>query len=223
MRYHGIVFDMDGTIVDTEHIWEMAMHSLLEKRGVKITPSTKKAIAEHAANANLFLNSAAIKLLFKFPDDVNDIAQELVDFADVHYAKGIRLIDGFEKFHGKVIGHNLKTALATNAVDSTFNLSKETLALHRFFGEHLYNISHVNNKTKPDPAIYLHACKQLGLEPEHTVAIEDSTHGIRAAKAAGMFCIGINTGKNRELLKEADMIIDHYDHIDLAELLELNN
>jgi beta-phosphoglucomutase len=223
MRYHGIVFDMDGTIVDTEHIWGMATQNFLKNRGIKLTDADKKSIQQHAANANLFLNSAALKMLFNLPDDVNTIAQELVTFADMHYAQGLRLIDGFEQFHAKVVTHNLKTALATNAVDSTFHLSKETLSLHRFFGEHLYNISHVDNKTKPDPAIYLHACKQLGLEPAHTVAIEDSAHGVRAAKAAGMFCIGINTAKNPSLLKEADIIIDHYDHIDLAKLLDLKS
>ncbi len=221
MRYHGIVFDMDGTIVDTEYIWGMATETFLKKRGFQLTADEKKAIEEHAAGANLFLNSAALKMLFNLPEDAEEIAQELVAFSNEHYAKGLRLIDGFEQFHAKVVGHNLKTALATNAVDSTFHLSKETLSLHRFFGEHLYNISHVDNKTKPDPAIYLHACQQLGLNPQHTVAIEDSAHGVRAAKAAGMFCIGINTAKNPALLKEADMVIDHYDHIDLVHLLEL--
>ena len=72
---------------------------------------------------------------------------------------------------------------------------------------------------KPNPAIYLYAAQQLGIDPEDCIAIEDSRHGIRAAKNAGMFCIGINSSKNLENIQEADHKIDAYHELDLVKVL----
>ena len=86
---------------------------------------------------------------------------------------------------------------------------------HKF----LWEYSQINNICKPDPAIYLYAAQQLGVHPKNCVAFEDSIPGITAAKAAGMFCIGINTGKDRQALAQADHIIDHYDELIIENLL----
>lgn len=98
-------------------------------------------------------------------------------------------------------------------------ITNETLQLDNFFGEHIYNISHVNNKYKPHPDLYLYAAQRLGIPPEECIAIEDSTHGVNAAVSAGMFCIGINTGNDKYALRHAQMIVDNYNQIDLENLL----
>ena len=67
----------------------------------------------------------------------------------------------------------------------------------------------------------MHTAKQLDLDPSECIAIEDSFHGIQAARSAGMLCIGINTAKKPELIKNSHFIIDGYDEIRLEELLEL--
>jgi len=95
--------------------------------------------------------------------------------------------------------------------------------LRDYFNEHIYTINTVNLQYKPNPDIYLHAAKMLGVEPRHCIAIEDSSSGIKAAKAAGMYCIGINTGKNRDILKQADEIVECFSEIDLDKLLNLEN
>ncbi len=77
----------------------------------------------------------------------------------------------------------------------------------------------VNRVCKPSPDIFLHAAKKINVEPEHCIVIEDSVHGIKAAKAAGMYCIAINTGKDRHLLGQADEIVDCYTEINLEKLL----
>ena len=69
--------------------------------------------------------------------------------------------------------------------------------------------------------MYLFTAKQLGVDPAQCLVVEDAPHGIEAANAAGMFCIGINSAGNRDELKEAKFIIDHYDEIDLPRLLKL--
>ena len=72
----------------------------------------------------------------------------------------------------------------------------------------MYSVSDVNNCAKPDPALYIHTTTKLNVSPTVSIAIEDSAHGIRAAKQAGLFCIGLNSGKNKALLYEADYIVE---------------
>ncbi len=73
----------------------------------------------------------------------------------------------------------------------------QRLPLKSFFKEHIYSIEMIGRIPKPKPDIYLFAAAKLNTNPQHCIAIEDSIPGVAAAKAAGMLCIGINTGKNR--------------------------
>ena len=135
------------------------------------------------------------------------------------YAQGIKFIEGFEDFFKQVQLLNLKTGIATNADDSSLAISIKTLKLDSFFGKHIYNISYVNNVCKPSPDIYLYAAAQLGIKPEECLAIEDSAHGIEAAKRVGMFCIGLNSSKNYQQVKASDLVVDTYSQLDLASLI----
>jgi len=71
---------------------------------------------------------------------------------------------------------------------------------------------------KPNPAPYLKAVKQLQVKPEHAIVVENAPMGIKAAKAAGLFCIAISTTLSSEFLKEADVIMQ--DHNELAAYLQ---
>ena len=133
----------------------------------------------------------------------------------------MRFIPGFVQFHQQLAPHNLKSGIATNASKETAELTDKILNLRQFFGEHIYNVSHVNFANKPDPALYLHAAQKLCVDPLECIAIEDSTHGVTAAKGAGMYCIGINTARNHQALQQADIIVDHYNQIDLPKLLQI--
>ena len=219
MKFTTIIFDMDGTIVETGHLWAQVNKTIIERRGVTFTPDIEKYLAIHLNGLALPLSCAIVKDIIKTDEPIELLMKEKAEVAAELYAKGLELIHGFESFHAKVIQSKLKTGLATNADDSTFAVSKRLLNLERFFGIHLYNISHVNFLGKPHPAIYLYAAEKLESDPSHCIAIEDSTHGITAAKNAGMFCIGINTGKDKEKLNKADLIIDHYDDIKLEDIL----
>ena len=62
----------------------------------------------------------------------------------------------------------------------------------------------------------------MNIDPINCVAIEDSAHGITAAKRAGMFCIGINTADDKKALCDANFVIDRYKDIKLDKLLWKN-
>lgn len=219
MRYKAIIFDMDGTIVHTEHLWAQATCKVFENRGHHLTEIQKETLARQLIGSGLPHACTIIKEMLNTDDSIEIIMKEKISLADQLYEQGIAFIDGFLEFHKKVIGIPLKVGVATNATLHTVQRTECSLGLSSYFGSHVYTINHVHNRGKPDPAVYLYAAAQLGIDPEHCIAIEDSAHGILAAKAAGMLCIGINTSKKPEQIKEAHIRVDSYQEIVLENLL----
>ena len=221
MKYKGIIFDMDGTIIDSEHIWRKVTHDLIVSKGIKPTFELLEDIEARFNGIGLRPSCLILKEELNLKDTVEELMVEKQQHVNRLFGDQIKFIDGFKNFHKRALEKNLKVSIATNADDRTLAKTIETLNLQDFFGDHIYNVTHVNNKHKPAPDLFLHAASQLGLDPKDCVAIEDSGHGIKAAVDAGMFCIGINTSKNRDSLKEAHLIIDRYDEICLKRLLKI--
>ncbi len=219
MKFKAIIFDMDGTIIDTEHIWNRATRELIRNRGVVITPELDQELKERLNGMALGQSCSIIKEITKTSESVEQLVKEKSNLACSLYKDGVRFIEGFELFFNKIKQYPLAVGLATNADDATLSLTKQTLKLERFFGPHLYNISYVNNVGKPNPAIYLHTARQLEVDPQECIAFEDSAHGISAAQAAGMFCVGINSSKNPTQIARAHLKIEGYHEIDLEKLL----
>ncbi len=220
MNYKAIIFDMDGTIVSTEAMWQQATQDILNKYTNHLTQTEKDEIKIYLKGLALY---ESCKHIAKFAiDEVHPhiILQEKMDLAHKYYETNkVSFIPFFAEFHEKATNHNLKTAIATNAITETVARTLTQLPLRDFFNEHIYNIDMVNKVCKPNPAIFLHAAKNIDTLPEHCIVIEDSVHGIKAAKAAGMYCIAINTGNDRHLLHEADEIVECYREINLDKLL----
>lgn len=209
---------MDGTIINSEHRWNEATIHLLQTK-VNLSLEECHKILPQFKGASLYTSCHFIKIAYRPKESIEQLMKEKEAFVFKNFEKLVTFIDGFESFHAKLSARGLPSAIATNAHQTSLDRIKKHIPLHTFFKEHIYCIDQVGKRAKPLPDVYLHAANQLGLEPEHCIAIEDSAHGIAAAKAANMFCIGINSGDDRAALKQADLIIDHYDEIDLESLL----
>jgi HAD superfamily hydrolase (TIGR01509 family) len=221
MKYKAIIFDMDGTIIDTVPVWSQVNKRFIESKGITVTKELEEELHKRIHGMALGKVCAIIKEMVDLKDPLDQLMQEKIAIACALYKEGIAFIEGFEPFHERVISSNLKSGIATNADDYTLAITKEMLGIERFFGEHIYNIAHVGYVPKPDPAIYLYTAEKLSVNPEMCIAIEDSPAGIRSAKSAGMFCIGINTAGDRKQVQEAHHIVDKYEDIDLSDLLKI--
>lgn len=214
----AVIFDMDGTIVQTENLWRSASHAILSKSKLQLSTELLQEFYNRSHGLAIRETCSLIKEYGELEESIEELVMQKRIIARNLYTQGISFINGFPEFHYKISRLNLKSGVATNADEYTLQTTNQKMNLAKFFGEHLYSIEVVNNRCKPHPDIYLYAAEKLNVNPATCIAVEDSAHGIAAAKAAGMFCIGINTSHDLNQIKHADMIVETYDAIDLHAL-----
>lgn len=218
-RFKAVIFDLDGTIIDTEWIWQKAKKDTLTKHNVHLNEQEAKRLEKKTHSVGLKRACSILKEEIGIAAPVETLANQMAQQACQLYKTNLNFIPGFQDFHKKVCDLNLKSGIATSAEDDTLGYAKQQLNLELFFGKHIYGITKVNFRYKPDPAIYLLAAEKIGVAPQDCIVIEDSGVGVTAAQRAGMFCIGINSAGIPEAISHADFIVDSYDQIDLNRLI----
>lgn len=209
-KFKAVIFDMDGTILDTEKAWHSVTIQVLKAHGFhELTEDQEKFI--HTLSGQGMHN--AIHLLkghFNLQTPAEHIAAHKIELANTHFAEHVAFIEGFEHFHNKLREHGIPSSIATNATPENLNKLITQMKLDNFFGENIYCIAHVENKAKPDPALFLHAAEKLGVKPEECIVFEDSLPGFMAAQAAGMKCVAIKNKINIHLMDKVHGAIDSY-------------
>lgn len=211
MNWKTIIFDMDGVVLDSERLYDIADTEFFRRRD---TLFEKDRIVPLIAGKSLMDSTAMIKEMYGFDGDIFALTDERRRLVRQSYGDALEFIEGFPEFHHRVIGRGIATCIATASDDTLIALADQKLGLSKIFGEgKIFKISDVGNKSKPDPAIFLYAAEKLGVAPEECMVIEDAPHGVAAAKNAGMYCVALTTTRPREELARADAIFDSYHDI----------
>lgn len=211
MHWKAIIFDMDGVVVDSERLYDIADSEFLGRRGI---PFDKDRIVPLLAGKSMIDSSALLKEMFVLEGNVFALAAERRELIQRIYGASLSFVDGFRDFHENLLPHGVKTCIATASDDILLALADRKLGLSEIFGaERIFKISDVGNKSKPDPSIFLYAAERLSTMPQECIVIEDSPHGVAAAKNAGTYCIALTTTRPRVELGRANIVLDSYQEI----------
>jgi HAD superfamily hydrolase (TIGR01509 family) len=184
-RFHAVVFDLDGLLLDTEPGWHRAEAELLRRNGAAYTEADETATLGWSVDATLRRYLPRMGL---GQDALPRLSAELVDLVQGEYAGAIATRPGATELLARLRGR-VPLGIASNTPRSLV-LSALRSAV---FGDAFVAIVAAEEVSRPKPApdIYLEVCRRLGVEPSAVVALEDSTSGILAARDAGLTVIAV--------------------------------
>ena len=176
----AVVFDMDGVLVDTEHLWDEVREALTEEWGGRYTPEAQEAMMGMSSPEwSRYLHEV---VGLREPPDV--IRDEVVRRMLARYDTDLPVVPGAVEAVRRLAGDGYRLAVASSSNRELIDAVLDRLELTSAF--EVTVSSEEVARGKPAPDVYLEAARRLGVSPSACVAIEDSASGIRAAHAAGM-------------------------------------
>ncbi len=214
-----VIFDMDGVIVDTEPVHRYAYYKQFEELNIEVTEAMYTSFTGFSTR-NTF---QTLKEQFKLEHEVEDLIQRKRNiFNDAFDTKeDLELLDGVRTLIEDLHQNGIQLILASSASKVTIDRVFTRFGLHDFF-THIVSGEDFP-KSKPHPAIFEHAASLSIAPKENCIVIEDSTNGVRAAKAAGIYCVGyVSEHSKDQHLDEADLVINHFKELSAQVIRTLN-
>jgi HAD superfamily hydrolase (TIGR01509 family) len=222
----GIIFDCDGTLINSEHAYFLSWQVALEARGSSITLEEYVNYAGHSGayvsqllHAKVNVDSAEAIL-----KDTRKAFRMLHSHLITPIERTLKLVRKLAEQKKKL---ESKMAVASAAAKKELLMNLNRFGLVDLFDiiisgkDDLHDYSDPDGTNKPKPYIYLHTAKQLGLHPSRCVAFEDSGPGVQAAVNAGLLTFAVpNHITQRHDFSRAHFTIDSSAEIDMEELFK---
>jgi HAD superfamily hydrolase (TIGR01509 family) len=178
----AVLWDMDGTLVDTEGLWSVTIGELAAHHGGELSAATREDLTGSSLDRTVRAVRAEVGL---DPDDPHGTAVDgrwLIDRTAEVFGRGVPWRPGAREALAAVRASGLPTALVTSTYRELTDVALDTI------GRGFFDVTVCGDEvsaTKPDPAPYRRAAELLGVDPHACVAVEDSPTGTRSAVAAG--------------------------------------
>ena len=205
----AVLFDLDGVLIDSKEFHYKAWKKFWDRRGIK---HTKKDFMKSFGMPNT-------EIFKEYFGKINEEAiHKMSEEKEESYrqaAKGkLKVYPGSRKLLISLRKSHFKVALATSSPKSNIPfIMKETKFKGLFHA--IINGSDIK-KGKPNPEIFLKAAKKLKVMPKHCLVVEDSNHGLLAAKQARMRSIGVATSMKKSKIKYANLVIKDVSKISVS-------
>jgi beta-phosphoglucomutase len=207
----AVIWDVDGTLVDTAELHFQAWAALCREIG---EPFSR---ADFTATFGL-RNPEIIRQLFgtRYGDrEIDKLGQRKEELYRAAARRGVRLLPGVQRLLEGLHEAGYKQAVGSSAPRANLDLILRLTDTQRFFEAVVSQED--TQRGKPDPQVFLTAAAKLGVEPGRCVVMEDAVAGVQAAKAGGMRCIAVRfAGHHPEAALRAsgaDLVVDSLEHV----------
>jgi HAD superfamily hydrolase (TIGR01509 family) len=177
----AVLWDMDGTLVDSEKHWDVAMHALYERFGRTLTPEVRATTVGGSAEDVMRIVYADLGLP-PDPGQMAETAEWLHEYTVELFADGLPWCDGARELLEALAIERVPMALVTNTRRFLAERALDRIG-RQYFSATVCGDEVVHGKPAPDP--YLRAAELLGESPADCLAIEDSVTGAASAEGAG--------------------------------------
>jgi len=217
----AVVFDLDGTLTDTEHIWDVVRRGLAESEGLPWPEEATRAMMGMSTQQW----STYLADVVGLAGSAQDAARRTIDDMVVAYGRGLDVlpgaVDAVRRMHAR-----WPIGLASSSPRVLIDAAVAAMGLAELFATTV-STEELNGVGKPAPDVYLEACRRIGVAPQSTVAVEDAHNGILSAHAAGLKVVAIPPDFNpppASTLALADVVLDSLDDLtpDLIDELVAN-
>lgn len=207
----GVLFDLDGTVLDSEGLFNEAQILLLKDYNININmdelpSSTGMSYKDFYP---MFIKE------FKLKEDIEALRLKLRTYLHTMMESNLKFILGFEKFYNNHIkNNNIQAGIVTNTTRVTYKKIQKIINIDNYFN---FSITATESiKPKPSPSPYIQAMKELSLQASETIVIEDSKAGLLSGLKSKATVIGIATSlTTKEITKISDKILpfNNYEEI----------
>ena len=215
MNLRALIFDMDGTLIDTDNQHFDAYVKVLDDLGVALDRGEYDARMAGRPNMEILRDY--------FPDADDAYRRDIMNRKEIAFrntAATWEPLAGLSELLAWAHKQGLAQALVTSAPRENAAYLLDAVALTGLFEPEVY--ADELPRGKPDPLPYTTALELLGVTPEEAIVFEDSASGVKSGAAAGILTVGLATTQRPEILKAAGAALVIYDFTDPAlwELLE---
>ncbi|HOM43436.1 MAG: HAD family phosphatase [Clostridia bacterium] len=176
----AVIFDVDGTLIDSMWIWKQVDIEFLGKRGIPLPERLQMEIEGMSYSET----AVYFKERFNLPESLEEIKEEWRLMAEDYYKRHIQLKSGAKDFLKLLYDKGLTLGIATSNSRELVDCMLANHGIRKYFSN--IRTSCEVEKGKPYPDVYLKVAEDMGIDPCRCLVFEDTLSGVMAAKSAGM-------------------------------------
>lgn len=203
MTIEAVVFDLDGILTDSEPVWEAVRRDFVSERGGKWQPDTQRRLMGMSTSewARYLSDELGVGMSH------DEVAEEVVRRMAERYSVELPLLPGAVDTVQR-LARRWRLGLASSSPTKLIDVVLSRAGLTEYFAVTISTEEVANGKPSPD--VYLAVAARLEVPPDQCAAIEDSSNGLRAARAAGMRVVAIPRPEyppDPDALAGADLVV----------------